>query len=562
MSLRPHVSAASLALGLGVAAGAQTVARTTPDVAPDESGAGWKLVHLDLVVTVVPDERRLGCEGTAKLRLDGVASSLGPTLCVNQGKSVMRFLDVHAEGADVRTNEKLFFAPGSLFAHLRYPVPFARGAELEVSFLLESEDRAGQLAVESDIGFGSWVAAWYPLPLPARLAGFSSALLAAPGTTRFLLPAGWRALSNGRLVAEESSAEGASALWQLNEPVARSFVAGPFETAVHRTLEREVRVYLLSPKPESASAQAETLARAIRAMEERFGPYPYSTFAIAEVPNEASTWYASSEQGFIMAMSSAFDVRGGNVPLFAHEAAHAWWGNMVSSTGEGSLLCSESLAQYGAVLAIEALEGEAAATEFLRFSREGYNGEQCARGYFEMLRAGNDVPLAETIGPRDHDLSDAKGHWVYHMLRHQVGDEIFFETLRGLVQSFASLSMSLDDVRDAFLAAEPESAELERFFSDWLDREGAPVLDVEWSALPRDGAHEVELTVRQSGEPYRLLLEVIVDSAAGERAATVVIDGAECVTRLPAAGAPTGVRIDPHHRLLIWDPEYGERPGR
>lgn len=531
--------------------------------APDDSGAGWRLVELDLVVTVVPEEERFGLEGTARLRLEDFAASRGPTLGVNQGQSVMRFLEVRADGAEVRTNEKFALAPGTLLAHLRYPEPFARGAELEVSFLLESEDRAGQLAVESGVAYGSWVTAWYPIPLPARLDGFSSALLAAPGTTRFELPRGWHAVSNGRLVSEEASEHGTSALWRLGEPVARSFAAGPYEAAVFRAGERDVRVYLLSPKPESAAAQAETLARAIAAMEVRFGPYPYSGFAIAEVSDDSAPWYASSEQGFILAQSGAFDVRGGNVPLFAHEAAHAWWGNLVAETGAGGLLCSESLAQYGAVLAIEALEGDPAATEFLRFSRAGYNSNQCARGYFEMLRAGSDVPLARlTGGTVQHDLSDAKGHWVYHMLRRQVGDGLFFDTLRKLLGEFAGRAMSLDDVRAAFLAAAPAEAELERFFADWLDRAGAPVLGVAWSAVTKGGAHEVELTVRQEGEPYRLLLEVLVDSPAGERLKTIVVDGAECVTRLAAAGPPTAVLVDPHHRLLIWDEAYGARPAR
>jgi hypothetical protein len=137
-----------------------------------------------------------------------------------------------------------------------------------------------------------------------------------------------------------------------------SFVAGPFTVAREHAGGREVSMYLLSASPAAARDQARTLSRAITAMESRFGPYPYASYGVAEVPESSATWAASSEQGVIMARSSMFHASGGNLPLFAHEAAHSWWGNSVSTTGPGSKMGSEALAQYGAVLAIEALEGK------------------------------------------------------------------------------------------------------------------------------------------------------------------------------------------------------------
>lgn len=219
-------------------------------------------------------------------------------------------------------------------------------------------------------------------------------------------------------------------------------------TAVARG--RDIGIYLTAASARQARAQARVLSAAVTAMEAHFGAYPYPSYAIVELPDSSVQWAASSEQGFIMATASTLAVPGGNLPLFAHEAAHGWWGNLVNSDGPGSLLVSESLAQYSAVLAVEAIEGAAAGRDFLRFSRPGYNPVQCALGYLHIWREGGDKPLAElSDGPWDHNLSDSKGMWFYHMLRHQVGDEVFFAVLRRQLREFAGRAMTLRDVRQA-----------------------------------------------------------------------------------------------------------------
>jgi aminopeptidase N len=173
------------------------------------------------------------------------------------------------------------------------------------------------------------------------------------------------------------------------------------------------------------------------------------------------------------------------------------------------------------------------------------------------------MPLSQLgSGGWQHNLSDAKGHWVFHMLRGRVGDELFFATMRGLIASFAHKAMSLDDVRAAFVKAAPKEADVERFLAQWLDRPGAPILDVAWSDASESGRHQAEVHIRQAqkGEPYHLRLDVAVDADAGEKLHTVELSAEETRVTLDAKGPPTGVRLNPQHRLLIWTPEYGDRP--
>jgi hypothetical protein len=322
----------------------------------------------------------------------------------------------------------------------------------------------------------------------------------------------------------------------------------------------DVSLYLLSEGLPNPRANVESLGLALKAMEDRWGPYPYPSYAIAEIPNHEGHFGASSEQGFIMVKPFFLQVPGGNLPLFAHEAAHGWWGNTVGTKGPGSLLCSESLAQYGAVIAAERVWSPAHATEFLRFSRPGYVPDQCARGYFEIWRQGKDKPLAELVsgGGSDHTLSDAKGHWVFHMLRRRVGDETFFAVMRGLIAEFDGRTMTLDDVRARFVAAAPD-ARLPQFFAQWLDRTGAPVLRSEWH-MTGDGV-ALTITQMQDGAPYDLDLDVrIARGDAPPRTERVRVHEREHTFQLAAAERVTGIALDPDHALLVWKPEYGPAP--
>lgn len=224
-----------------------------------------------------------------------------------------------------------------------------------------------------------------------------------------------------------------------------------------------------------------------------------------------------------------------------------------------------------------------AALDFLEFSRPGYVQNQCARGYFAYVRLGVDRPLSDLDDTTrfDHTLSDAKGHWVYHMLRRRVGDEVFFGTLRALVDRYRERSMSLDDLRRAFIAAAP-GADLERFFSQWLDRTGAPVIDLVWwvdkqmkenpyvdhpleSIIIGEESNPFDVVVslrqRQPGEPYVLDLEIEIEFIDGKcERRTLHLEEPARQYALTVDRLPRAIRLDPDRRTLLWRPAYGPRP--
>lgn len=527
-------------------------------------GTGWTYANLDLDVTILPDENKIDVTGEARLRLEQ-ESSFGPTLVINGRGELLRMLDLTSEppASSIQFGEKIFDEyPNARATHVRFDEPFARGDEITVRFQYESIGQGSQFKATPTMAFASWTEAWHPVPVFDLEQVALSKALASTGISRIHMPAGWSSASEGELIAREDTDEGVTETWRIDAALARSFAAGPFTKGSHHVDGRTINVYLMAAKPTSAEDQAVILARALEAMEARFGPYPYPTYSIIEIPNIMMvTWYAASQQGLIFAKSGGFAYEGGNLPLFAHEMAHGWWGNLVGTQGPGSILCSESLAQYGAVVAIETLEGSEARNQFLHFSRKGYSGLQCANGYFHMWREGHDKPLAQLeSGGWDHNLSDAKGHWMYHMLRARVGDDVFFETLRGLIRDYAGRRLTLEGMRAAFLSAAPDK-DLDSFFRQWLEQTGAPVLDFDWWAVENGESVQIEIAQLQNGEPYHLDIEVEIEFLGGEtRLETVELRDAAQSFQIATEHRPVNVRLDPSDKLLIWRPKYGPRP--
>lgn len=540
------------------------------DADPASDGRGWTIRRLDVEVTIEPERERFTVKGEAELTLDALDASLGPTLYVNtrqtkDGTPAFTFTRVEAEGAttDIVSGQE---GDDSVAGHVRFPEARPRGTRLNVRFEAETREAGSQLAVSARAAIASWTAAWHPFTNATAEEDMSltAGVLSVPGRTTLRMPANWVGLVDGRLVERRVTGDEAVETW-TSENVARSFVAGPYETSIERVGDREVRVYFLpGDKAITRDRLARLIADTMAAQEARFGSFPFPSYGVVEFPDDvpAQDWYAASQQTFITAKSRAFDYAHGNLPLWGHEMCHGWWGNTVGSRGEGSKWCGESLAQLGAYVAIEALEGEAALSEFLRFSRDGYSPSQCAAGYFNFIQGNEDLPIA-TMGsdPGTHTLADSKGSWIYHMLRRKIGDDVFFGVLRDIIREEAGSDIDVADIRSRFVDAAPD-ANLETFFAQWLDRTGAPVFDVDWHATTSGNAAVVRLEQVQPGEPFHVDLDVALSLADGSTVVeSIPMRERTARVRIATPARAVGIELDPTDALLHWRPAYGPRPG-
>jgi aminopeptidase N len=247
--------------------------------------------------------------------------------------------------------------------------------------------------------------------------------------------------------------------------------------------------------------------------------------------------------------------------VIAHEAGHQWFGDLITCKSWEHTWLNEGWASM-----TEALWKEYEASGE-RNKRRAY--QRTIAGFVAGQRATNRTyaplfggmvtkrfadPMGQFMSPND---VYAKGAIVLHMLRAQLGDEIFFKGVRLYVDRFKFKEVETDDFR--YCLEEVSGRSLERFFQQWCYRPGLARLsaEVSWQAAsaaddsPALGG-ELVITVKQTqridadNPAYAFQLPIQIKTEAGEQVVVMDIDSRETVRRVPLAAAPEDVVIDPN----------------
>jgi aminopeptidase N len=158
--------------------------------------------------------------------------------------------------------------------------------------------------------------------------------------------------------------------------------------------------------------------------------------------------------------------------LMSHELAHQWFGDYITCGSWKDIWLNESFATYLTGLFYE------------RFSDGFFSIWKGIQKNYVMELPNGKVLVSDTaqvdsiFNPR---LTYSKGAMVLNMLRLELGDEVFFSGIRSYLRD-SSLLACFAFTNDFIRNIESVSAlDLGWFFEQWLEKEGYPILTIDWS---------------------------------------------------------------------------------
>ncbi len=237
-----------------------------------------------------------------------------------------------------------------------------------------------------------------------------------------------------------------------------------------------------------------------------------------------------------------------NDKIVAHEMAHHWFGNYVTCESWSNLTMNEGFANYAEYLWLEHKYGRAEADA---------HREEELNAYLESTAEGDTRHLIRFEYDQEEEMFDAhsynKGGLVLHMLRHYLGDEVFFEGIRRFLQKHAFEAVEAHQLR--LVMEEVSGRDLYVFFDQWFYDKGHPELEVNYFFVP--SSQEVKVFIEQVQSPkfHRPLFTLYTDLAVIKKDGSVqripveIKDQVTEVT-IPMSELPGGIVLDPDYTQL------------
>lgn len=373
--------------------------------------------------------------------------------------------------------------------------------------------------------------------------------------TILTVPASWLTVSNGKLLGVVDAPHGMKT-WTWKESVPSStylitVVAGEFEEVKDTWRGLPVTYYAPKGRGDRLPINYSRTPAMLELFSRKLGvDYPWEKYSQAMVDefvaggmeNSSATTNGSFS---LVHPKLAPEYLTGQDELISHELGHQWFGDLVTCKDWGNIWLNEGFATFMETVWTESHYGKEQ-SDLQRWNN--------ARDWFEESHLYK-LPIVR------YDFDDSsefdgnaynKGGWVLYMLRHQLGEDVFYRGLHHYLEVNRGKNVVTADLAKAI--EEAAHVNIDDFLGQWVYGAGAPVFDLSYT-YDAD-KHQVALIVTQTQKRegrvglFRIPVEVEITTASGPRLFPITVSEASKTYLFPASSAPLMVLFDKGGQIL------------
>lgn len=339
----------------------------------------------------------------------------------------------------------------------------------------------------------------------------------------------------------------------------------------------------------NAQSVAQTSARALTYFARYYGPYPYSSLTLTQMPGSTSQGWPGlvflsslsflTEEEKSRLRLSPIDMTMSNA-VIAHETAHQWWGDLVLWNGYRDQWIVEALANYSALMLLQSESPSHFRAVMDKYREDLLQQNKNGKPLMEAGPVTLGARLSSSQFPNGYTgVSYGRGTWLFHMLRcmmldasrqagtdgsHNPGsltsDEPFTRTLRKIRERYQGESISTQELLHMFEGELPPSLwyeghkSLDWFYQGWINGTSIPRFElhgVKYTDKP--GATTVSGTILQKDAPEELVTSLpLYGLRAGKRVflRRVFAEGPTTEFHVSAPAGTRKIVLDPYQVVL------------
>lgn len=354
--------------------------------------------------------------------------------------------------------------------------------------------------------------------------------------------------SNGRLVSVTNNGDGTKTHhWHEGHPIATYLVSVAMTNFAEfsnwfvysPTDSMQILNYVLPEHLSSALATMPKTVDMLRIFSSLYGLYPFIDEKYGH--SEFGKGGGMEHQTMTSLTSPSF-----SESVISHELGHQWFGDLVTCRNWAHLWLNEGFAQYSTAVYYEQEYG---VPNYWGYMNTQLNIAKAATGTLVLQDTSTISSLFNSLRVY------SKGSVVLHMLRHILGDSVFFHALRNYAHDPALTygSATTDDFQASCEAT--SGTPLGYFFSEWAYGEKYPVYSYSWNARDTLGGSFVEVTIDQATGTtnpsfFVMPMDIKVSGAGVDTLLRIFNDHQHQVASWIVPFTPTGVTLDPDNWIL------------